>query len=794
MAKRMLIDDTQPEETRVVIVDGNKVEDVEFESSSRKQIKGNIYTAKVVRVEPSLQAAFIDYGTNKHGFLAFSEIHPDYYNISDEMLEAIEKEVDEVIENKKKYIKEREEQRARYRAEKKALYEARKLEQERLKAEAEAEEKADFVSQVQEISSSDNQTIEFKADSDVVAEEAEQVIEDQISSDAQSETVSENSDEGDKKEKPRQKRRYTHHRKKQTKQESDFQELKVLSATSQNDDDMICECNHDDENAMTKDDDDDIEVDITPETTEAEFEYAFEVQRKLVRARKLYHRSTIQDVIKEGQILLVQAVKEERGNKGASFTTYLSLAGRYGVLMPNRIKSGGVSRKITNAADRKRLKDIIKTLPLSMDMSLIIRTAGEDKSEEEIVRDYNYLIRTWNLIRVNALKNKAPALIYEEGDLIKRALRDMCSNDIAEIIVDGEKAYKAARDFVKILSPQSLRKLKCRKPYEAPVFQRYQVEAQLDKLHSPVVQLESGGYLVINPTEALVAIDVNSGRATKEMDIEETALKTNLEAADEIARQLKMRDLAGLIVVDFIDMEDNKNNIMVEKRMKEVLKNDRARVQVARMSCFGLLEISRQRMHSSFVESNYEPCPYCKGHGVMRTTESGAVLILRAIEEEGIKNKFNALTVSVPTDTAVYLLNQKRKNLSQLEDRYHMSVIISADGNIKNVSDYKIERQRMPKLIENEVDTPVTTAYDASNTDEIETDTNFDDENQGNDINGDENRYNRRFNRRRNRFDRRFNKASKKPKEGATVLYSSDDLGASQGGEKKKAWWRRLIG
>lgn len=325
---------------------------------------------------------------------------------------------------------------------------------------------------------------------------------------------------------------------------------------------------------------------------EEDQEYDFELQRKLLKVRKLFHRSNIQDVIKEGQILIVQVVKEERGNKGAALTTYLSLAGRYCVLMPNRIKSGGVSRKITNAADRKRLKSIVRELPLTSDMSMIVRTAGEDKTKADIVRDYNYLIRSWNQIRLAALSNKAPALIHEEGNLIKRALRDMYTKEISEIIVDGDEAYQMARDFVKILSPHNLKKIKSCKKNDIPLFQRFQVEGQLDKLHDCNVQLESGGYLVINPTEALVSIDVNSGRATKEKDLEETALKTNLEAADEIAKQLRMRNLAGLIVVDFIDMEDPQNNHAVEKRMKEAMKQDRARVQIAKMSCFGLLEIS----------------------------------------------------------------------------------------------------------------------------------------------------------------------------------------------------------
>lgn len=795
MTKRMLIDDTQKEETRVVILDGNKIEDVEFESSLRKQIKGNIYTAKVVRVEPSLQAAFIDYGGNKHGFLAFSEIHPDYYHVSKEELEALDKEVDEIIENKKKYIKERREQKARYRAEKKALYEAKKLEEERLKLQE--QNNLESSNQENEIQSdmlaqpSDQQEVLTPVTTDIVF--GDEIISSNAAETKQSEIsvqtpvqeqVSEPAKKMDKRKYARRQRKAKKAITSQETSVSNTEELKVLSADTYDEDDRFQE--ESDMKSVLEADDDEVDIDISDLATDDEFEYTFEMQRRLIRARKLYHKSTIQDVIKEGQILLVQAVKEERGNKGASFTTYLSLAGRYGVLMPNRIKSGGVSRKITNAADRKRLKDIMKSLPLSIDMSLIIRTAGEDKEEEEIVRDYNYLIRTWNLIRHTALQNKAPSLIYEEGDLIKRALRDMCSNDIDEIIVDGDEAYKAARNFAKILSPQNLKKIKCRKPHDAPVFQHYQVEAQLDKLHNPVVQLESGGYLVINPTEALVAIDVNSGRATKEMDIEETALKTNLEAAVEIGRQLKMRDLAGLIVVDFIDMEDAKNNIAVEKRMKEVLKSDRARVQVARMSCFGLLEISRQRMHSSFMESNYEPCPYCHGQAVMRTTESGAALVLRALEEEGIKNKYNSFEVSVPTDTAVYLLNKKRKSLSDLEDRYHISIVISADQSVKNVSDFKINRQRLPKAHETAENTSAV-KYDSS---VLEDETCEENEENQNDLEeNNQKRYNRRFNRRRGRFDRRYsqNNRNNAPAEVADNLNTEQE-------KKKTTWWRRLIG
>ncbi len=823
MTKRMLIDDTQPEETRVVIVDGNKVEDVEFESSSRKQIKGNIYTAKVIRVEPSLQAAFIDYGGNKHGFLAFGEIHPDYYNASPELLEAVDREVDEIIERKKQYLKEREEQRARIRAEKQALYEARKREEEARLAQAAAENEQEQ-EQVQEAQTQAPEETPANTQADNQSQNISVADETSQATEAVAEV------EATEVKKP--KRKYTRRKKvvkneeetvnqvqeentsEQTvKEETSNEEFKVLSAANEETAPIVREDENVDDYEDDSDDDDEDDNasenendDNDDEDEDFGSDEDFEMQRKLLRARKLYHYSTIQDVIKEGQTLLIQVVKEERGNKGAACTTYLSLAGRYCVLMPNRIKSGGVSRKITNGADRKRLKEIMKELPLTSDMSMIIRTAGEDKTKADIVRDYNYLIRTWNHIRLNALKNKVPSLIYEEGDLIKRALRDMYTKDISEVIVDGNEAYKAARDFVKILSPSNLKKIKCRKPNELPVFQRFQIEAQLDKLHNPVVQLESGGYLVINPTEALVSIDVNSGRATKEKDIEETALKTNLEAADEIAKQLRMRNLAGLVVVDFIDMDEPQNNTAVEKRMKEALKNDRARIQVAKMSCFGLLEISRQRMHSSFIESNYQPCPFCHGQGVVRTTESGAMLILRAIEEEGTKNRSSKVTVFVPTDTAIYLLNQKRQNLCDLESRYKMSVVISADGEIKNVSDYRIERTKLVKTDDDEEENQNTPATTYSEVDEQElADADDDDDNdeveEENDNERGGNRFNRRFRGRRSRYDRRRGRNNRRDfdnnGENQTKEYNQAEPQAPALEEKKEgklAWWRKLIG
>ena len=773
MTKKMLIDDTQKDETRVVIVDGNRVEDVEFESTSRKQIKGNIYTAKVVRVEPSLQAAFIDYGGNKHGFLAFSEIHPDYYHVSDEVLAQVDAEVDEIIQNKINRIKEREEQKARYRAEKEAKEAARRLEAEQTSqiedSQLEPVENAfpeEFETEANEIeqlvSSEENQegNQPEECENNAVADEenSEQETQEQVVEQEQSES-------GAKKVKYRRRRPYASKKKKTT---------TMADATGIDDDSL--------EDLVDVDGDD--EDDEAMENATSIYDHAFDAQRKLLRARKLYHRSVIQDVIKEGQVLLVQIVKEERGNKGAACTTYVSLAGRYCVLMPNRIKSGGVSRKITSSNDRRRLKGILRELPIVDDMSLIVRTAGEDKTKSDIVRDYNYLIRTWNAIRYAALRNNPPAMVYEEGNLIKRALRDMYTKDISEVIIDGDEAYKTAREFVKVLSPHNLKHIKCRKAGEVPVFQRFQIEAQLDKLHNPIVQLASGGYLVINPTEALVSIDVNSGRATKEKDIEETALKTNLEAAEEIAKQLKMRDLAGLVVVDFIDMYEPQNNIAVEKKMKEALKGDRARIQVAKMSIFGLLEISRQRMHSSFVESNYEVCPYCHGHGVVRTIESGATLVLRALEGECVRNKNCKISVSAPTETAAYLLNQKRRNLAALEEVYGVSIVVSGDMSIRDVSDFKIAKEKNVQKKVNAKDV-ATTCYEADNVEEDEQDEadDYDSQDEGN-VKDERNNYFRK-NRRNRHFKNGFRREHRNE---APVTTEPEPK------PEKKSWWKKLIG
>jgi ribonuclease E len=556
MSMRMLIDARHPEETRVAVVKGNRIEEFDFESAEHKQLKGNIYLAKVTRVEPSLQAAFVDYGGNRHGFLAFSEIHPDYYQIPKADRDALLREEAEHA-----------------------------AEEERLRA------------------------AEYDAE-----------------------------DEGE-----------------------DVEGEEDLVDTGDNGNGEPVEGPEDAGTGSNR----------SPVDESA----ADELRKKRQALRRRYK---IQDVIQRRQVLLVQVVKEERGNKGAALTTYLSLAGRYCVLMPNTSHGGGISRKISNGADRKRLKSIMTDLKLPSTMGLIVRTAGLSRTKTEIKRDFDYLARLWDEIRERTLSSTAPALIYRDSDLIKRAIRDLYHREIEEVIVEGEDGFKQARGFMKLLMPSHVRRVKLHSE-TTPLFQRHGVEDQLSAMYQPIVQLKSGGYLVINPTEALVSIDINSGRSTREHNIEQTAFNTNLEAAQEIARQLRLRDMAGLIVIDFIDMEQSSHVRKVEKAMKEALKNDRARIQVGRISSFGLMEMSRQRLRTGVLEASTKPCPHCEGTGLMRTAASAGLSALRILEDEAARGRGERILLRAGREAAIYVLNKKRTELADIEQRYGVSIEIVID-------------------------------------------------------------------------------------------------------------------
>jgi len=556
MTKKMLIDASHPEETRVVIVDGNRVEELDFESRNKRQLRGNVYLARVTRVEPSLQAAFIEYGGNRHGFLAFSEIHPDYYQIPHE--------------------------------DKLAL----------LEAEAAAQKEAD--AEDDEGIAEDGEAEELEADENV---------------DPDSDDVADAADE-----------------------EVAEEQVKVASSR---------------------------------------------------RKRQSRRRYKIQEVIKRGQILLVQAVKEERGNKGAAMTTYLSLAGRYCVLMPNTARGGGISRKIANGSDRKRLKSVMSELEVPQGMGVIVRTAGAKRTKPEIKRDYEYLSRLWDEIRDTTMNSIAPALIHEEGNLVKRSIRDLYNKDIEEVLIEGDEAYKNAKAFMKMLMPSHAKNVKAYKD-DIPLFLRYNVERQIEDSLNSVVQLKSGGYLVIHPTEALVSVDVNSGRSTKERNVERTALKTNTEAAEEVARQMRLRDLAGLIVIDFIDMDEHKNNRAVERTMKNALTRDRARVQTSRISQFGLMEISRQRRRRSLLEGSTAHCDHCAGVGRKRTIESSALAAIRAVEEVGVRGKAKRVRLKVSADVALYIFNEKRDLLQHVDDTSGLFTELVGDEELIRPS-YEIE-------------------------------------------------------------------------------------------------------
>ncbi len=608
MATRMLIDARHPEETRVAVLKGNRIEEFDFESAEHKQIKGNIYLAKVTRVEPSLQAAFVDFGGNRHGFLAFSEIHPDYYQIPAQDREALLAE----------------EQAA---AEEEAALRAEEDDEE---VDAENGED-DNDTGVEEIDTSEKDDVATIEDGHVENGEDDYSAEDAENSDDESEgdesSDSEESDEADEDEaRPRQGRR-GRGRRQGRRSGSRAKEIDDLRAKRQ----------------------------------------------------ALRRRYKIQDVIQRRQVLLVQVVKEERGNKGAALTTYLSLAGRYCVLMPNSSHGGGISRKISSGSDRKRLKQIVSDLTLPRSMGLIVRTAGLQRTKTEIKRDFDYLARLWDEIRENTLKSSAPAVIHSDSDLIKRAIRDIYNREIEEVVVEGEEGYRSAKDFMKLLMPSHARRVKAYSD-PVPLFQRYGAEDQLSAMYDPMVQLKSGGYLVINPTEALVSIDINSGRSTKEHGIEQTAVATNLEAAREIARQLRLRDMAGLVVIDFIDMEHNSNIRKVERAMKDALKNDRARIQVGRISGFGLMEMSRQRLRTGVLEATTRSCPHCDGTGLVRTASSAGLSALRLIEDEAAKGKGTVITLYASTEATIYLLNAKRSDLAEIESRYGVTVQVVPEG------------------------------------------------------------------------------------------------------------------
>jgi ribonuclease E len=655
MSKKMLIDATHAEETRVVVVDGNKVEEFDFESQFKRQVAGNIYLAKVTRVEPSLQAAFVDYGGNRHGFLAFSEIHPDYYQIPVADREALIAEEKAYAESLKAAAEAEDEKPKRRRS--------------RAKPKAAAIETDDAVVTA-DVENADVETPEEETSGDIAGMEtidlgAEGEGDSPMVLVADTPVEEPQPDDGS---------------------EDDADDQPRADARSK--DDSI-------ESVAEEDDTDEVRPPRKPRPK----------------------RYKIQEVVKVRQILLIQVVKEERGNKGAALTTYLSLAGRYCVLMPNTARGGGISRKITNAADRKKLKEIAGEMTVPDGAGLIIRTAGAQRTKAEIKRDYEYLQRMWEQIRALTLKSVAPAKIYEEGDLIKRSIRDLYSKEIDEVIVAGETGYRTAKDFMKMIMPSHAKNVKFYTE-QMPLYARYQVEAYLGGMFNPTVQLPSGGYIVIGITEALVAIDVNSGRATKEGSIEQTALKTNLEAADEVARQLRLRDLAGLIVIDFIDMDERRNNTAVEKRFKDKLKTDRARIQVGRISGFGLMEMSRQRLRPGMLEATTQMCPHCHGTGLLRSDDNVSLAILRQLEEEGVRGRSKEVLIKAPITIANFLMNGKREHIGDIEARYGLSVRIECDPSLVS-PDFAIEKFKTATRIVPEAAPVVTSTVIMDDDDDI---------------------------------------------------------------------------
>jgi ribonuclease E len=719
MAKRMLIDAAHPEETRVVVLNGNRLEEFDFESSTKEQVKGNIYLAKVTRVEPSLQAAFVEYGGNRHGFLAFSEVHSDYYRIpvgdrgpvagdatpaeATQFLDAAGETAEELGVPLEAALPEPVAVRAipqgdegessdgENGTESAGEGDPRERDAEDPEADTATAEAAE-PSWLPAESGSDAAVRDASTDRETGGPlwddlgSAEPVLFGTATDGARLEPEAEPSAEPAAEPfLPFDAAQEGVEQPAETTVGEEFVEALLRETPEQSENPAVFEAPLREtpaSEAPLDGDADTVETIGGDDFDEAEHQ----------RSRVLRHYK-IQEVVKRRQIMLVQVVKEERGTKGAALTTYLSLAGRYCVLMPNTARGGGVSRKITSIADRRRLKDILEELDIPEGMGVIVRTAGAERSKAEIRRDYEYLLRLWNEIRDLTLRSTAPALIYEEGNLIKRSIRDLYTRDIDEVVVEGEEGYRTAKAFMKMLMPSHAKRVQPYRESQIGLFHRFQVEGQIDAIHAPSVQLRSGGYIVINQTEALVAIDVNSGRSTRERNIEETAVRTNLEAAEEIARQLRLRDLAGLIVIDFIDMEEHRNQLAVERRLKETLKNDRARIQVGRISPFGLLEMSRQRLRPSLAEASTQPCPHCAGTGFIRSTESTALYVLRSIEEEGMRRRAAEICVYVPTAVALYILNHKRLSLAQLEARYGFHVLVARDDALIPPA-FRLERLR----------------------------------------------------------------------------------------------------
>jgi ribonuclease E len=689
MANKMLIDAAHPEETRVVVLRGNRVEEFDFESANRRQLRGNIYLAKVTRVEPSLQAAFVDYGGNRHGFLAFSEIHPDYYQIPVADRQALIAE-DERAHRAAEAEQENRSGRSRGRRHERAAARAAQAVRGEAVEGAPEDGAADALiaqAQAEEVAAEHEAFDERDRDETVAPGEGEARHDTEANFGAPSDDM------------PAEERA-----------ESSYSAADDARSEQADDDGGEHAATDEQEDVEAEADErigapaDEREASREPngeDGREGEGEEEEEIVESVggadameevpVRAPRYRRQYKIQEVIKRRQIMLVQVVKEERGTKGAALTTYLSLAGRYSVLMPNTARGGGISRKITSAQDRARLKEAAAELEVPEGMGVILRTAGASRTPTEIKRDFEYLLRVWETVRDLTLKSTAPTLVYEEGSLVKRSIRDLYNKDIDEVIVAGEAAYREAKDFMRMLMPSHAKNVRIYRDSQ-PMFSRYGIESQLDAMFSPVMQLRSGGYIVLNQTEALVAIDVNSGRATREHHIEDTALKTNLEAAEEIARQLRLRDLAGLIVIDFIDMDEKRNNRAVERRLKDALRNDRARIQVGRISHFGLMEMSRQRIRTSVLESSTDKCSVCGGTGHVRSVSSLSLQLLRVIEETLLRGATHNLIVRTGSEVALYILNHKRGHLRDLENRFQLTITVSADPTMGGLLPFVIDK------------------------------------------------------------------------------------------------------